>query len=114
MQKKIKEIETANSSDEEKTKAALQFVQDDIRYMGIEIGENSHKPADPSKVFAQRFGDCKEKSYLLCVMLRAMNIDASPVLINTVSKKSISELLPAPTDFDHLTVRVKLDNLSSV
>ncbi len=111
LQKKIKEIETANSSDEEKTKATLQFVQDDIRYMGIEIGENSHKPADPSKVFAQRFGDCKEKSYLLCVMLRAMNIDASPVLINTVSKKSITELLPAPTDFDHLTVRVKLGSV---
>ena len=110
LQKKIKEIETANSNDQQKTKAALQFVQDDIRYMGIEIGVNSHKSADPSKVFAQRFVDCKEKSYLLCIMLRAMNIEASPVLINTISKKNTSELLPAPTDFDHLTVRVKLDS----
>ncbi len=109
LQKKIKEIESANAGDAERITGALRFVQDDIRYMGIEMGENSHKPADPSKVFAQRFGDCKEKSYLLCCMLNAMNIEASPILINTVSKKSINELLPAATDFDHVTVRVKLD-----
>jgi len=110
LQKKISEIENTYSGDAERTKAALQFVQDDIRYMGIEMGENSHKPADPSKIFAQRFGDCKEKSYLLCCMLNAMHIDASPVLINTVNKKNINVLLPAPTNFDHVTVRVKLDN----
>ena len=109
LQKKIKEIETSYATAEERTKASLQFVQDEIRYMGIEMGENSHKPADPSKVFAQRFGDCKEKSYLLCCMLNAMHIEASPVLINTVVKKSLNALLPAPTNFDHVTVRVKLD-----
>jgi hypothetical protein len=110
LQKKIGEIEKAYTNDADRTKAALQFVQDDIRYMGIEMGENSHKPADPSKIFAQRFGDCKEKSYLLCCMLNALHIDASPVLINTVSKKNINAMLPAPTNFDHVTVRIKLDN----
>jgi hypothetical protein len=110
LQKKIAAIKAANSSDSDKVKAALRFVQDDIRYMGFEMGENSHRPAPPSKVFAQRFGDCKEKSYLFCCMLNAMNIESCPVLINTAAKKSIGALLPAPTDFDHATVRVKLDN----
>jgi transglutaminase-like putative cysteine protease len=107
---KIKSIEAADTSDDERTKDALQFVQDDIRYMGIEMGEHSHKPADPSKVFAQRFGDCKEKSYLLCCMLNAMKIEANIVLINTDKKKNIVTLLPSPTDFDHATVRIKLDS----
>ena len=111
LQKKIKEIQSTYITEEERTQASLRFVQDDIRYMGIEMGENSHKPADPSKVFNQRFGDCKEKSYLLCCMLRAMNIDISPVLINTVTKKNTNTLLPSPTDFDHVTVRVKLNNI---
>jgi hypothetical protein len=108
---KINEIKRVHISNGERLKAALKFVQDDIRYMGIEMGENSHKPAAPSKVFAQRYGDCKEKSYLLCCMLNAMSIEASPVLINTDSKRSINVLLPAPTDFNHVTVRVKLDNV---
>ncbi|MEO7524575.1 MAG: DUF3857 domain-containing transglutaminase family protein [Ferruginibacter sp.] len=111
VQQKIAEIKEQCKSDEERTQAALMFVQDDIRYMGIEMGQNSHKPADPSKIFSQRFGDCKEKSYLLCCMLRAMNIEASPVLINTTVKKSILEWLPAPTDFDHVTVRAKLNDV---
>jgi hypothetical protein len=108
--KKIKEITSKYNTDEERVGAALRFVQDEIRYMGIESGINSHKPADPSKVFAQRFGDCKEKTYLLCQMFREMNIDASPVLINSYMKKGINNYLPAPTTFDHVTIRVKLKN----
>jgi transglutaminase-like putative cysteine protease len=110
LQKKIKEIEAGYTSQEDRLKAALRFVQDDIRYMGIEMGESSHRPADPSKVYEQRFGDCKEKSFLLCCMLRVMNVEASPVLINTYVKNNLHTLLPAPTAFNHVTVRVKLNN----
>jgi len=108
IQKKVAEIQETATTDEKRVLAALRFVQDDIRYMGIEMGEHSHKPADPSKVFAQRFGDCKEKSYLLCCMLNAMHITAEPVLINTDDKHSLNNWLPAPTSFDHATVRVTL------
>ena len=108
---KIKEIETTYSSDEERTKAVLRFVQDDIRYMGIEMGKSSHLPTNPSKVFDQRFGDCKEKSYLLCTMLNQMSIDAKPVLINTIDKKNISSFLPSYYDFNHATVKVRLGNV---
>ncbi|HXL56021.1 MAG TPA: DUF3857 domain-containing transglutaminase family protein, partial [Chitinophagaceae bacterium] len=110
LQKTIKEFQDNYSTSEDRMQAALRFVQDDIRYMGIEMGVHSHKPANPNKIFAQRFGDCKEKSYLLCCMLNAMGIEANPVLINTTYKKAINDWLPAPTDFDHTTVRVKLND----
>lgn len=110
LQKMIRGIQNNYSTPESRVQAVLRFVQDDIRYMGIEMGVHSHKPANPNKVFAQRFGDCKEKSYLLCCMLNAMGIEANPVLINTVDKKALSNRLPAPTDFDHTTVRVKLND----
>jgi len=107
---KIAEIIAQNATEEQRTLAALRFVQDDIRYMGIEMGESSHKPGDPNKIFSQRFGDCKDKSYLLCTMLRSMNIQAFPVLINTSCKKTINEWLPSSTAFDHATVQVQLNN----
>lgn len=110
LKEKINTINTENKTPEAKTAATLRFVQDDIRYMGIETGIHSHKPAEAGKIFNQRFGDCKEKSYLLCVMLREMGIDADPVLVNTEYKKAIKEWLPAPTDFDHCTVRVVINN----
>lgn len=109
LKKKIEAIKiAAGDNDEKKVLAALRFVQDEVRYMGIEMGINSHKPNDPDKIFHQRFGDCKDKSFLLCTMLRAMQIDASPVLISTEDKQELKTMLPAPGVFDHCTVRVKL------
>jgi hypothetical protein len=109
LQQKIKEIKDSNATPEQQVGAALRFVQDDVRYMGIEVGENSHRPANPDKIFAQRFGDCKDKAYLLCTMLKALSIEASPVLINTRYKQSIKEWLPAANTFNHVTVQVKLN-----
>ena len=110
LQSKISEIAAQNTTAEQRVLAALRFVQDDIRYLGIEMGESSHKPGNPNKIFSQRFGDCKDKSYLLCTMLRSMDIQAFPVLINTSSKKTINEWLPTTTAFDHATVQVQLNN----
>jgi hypothetical protein len=109
LKNKINQLDLDNPTAEKRVLAVLHFVQDDIRYMGIEMGAHSHKPSGPNKVFAQRFGDCKEKSYLLCVMLRAMGIEAAPVLINSDYKKTVFTWLPCSTDFDHCTVRVKLN-----
>jgi transglutaminase-like putative cysteine protease len=111
LQQKINEIQAANATTQGRVRAALRFVQDDIRYMGIEMGVHSHKPCDPNKILKQRFGDCKEKSYLLCTMLQAMGIEASPVLINTTDKKALNEELPSPGDFDHVTVRTRLNDV---
>ncbi|HVX50006.1 MAG TPA: DUF3857 domain-containing protein, partial [Chitinophagaceae bacterium] len=111
LSKKIQDIQLAYSSNEDRICAALRFVQDDIRYMGIEMGVHSHKPGDPNKIFQQRFGDCKEKSYLLCTMLRTMGIEADPVLINTGEKKSLKYKLPSPFNFDHVTVRAKVNGV---
>lgn len=74
--------------------------------MGIEMGQNSHRPNSPDKIFSQRFGDCKDKFYLLCCMLKAMCIEAGPVIINSTYKKAIMQWLPGPEAFDHVTVRV--------
>ncbi len=89
--------------------AAARFVQNQIRYMGIEIGVYSHLPNTPNRVFAQRFGDCKDKSQLLCRMLREMGIEANPALINTSEKDELPNTLPNPHSFNHCTVQVKVD-----
>ena len=84
-------MNTGNKTDEQKVLSALHFVQDEVRYMGIEMGVNSHKPHAPDAVFAQRFGDCKDKTYLFCTLLQGMNIPAYPVLVNTGFKQRLFE-----------------------
>lgn len=109
LQKKINSITARCKTDEDKTVAALRFVEDEVRYMGIEMGEYGHRPNNPNKVFSQRFGDCKDKSYLLVTMLNAMGIEANPVLINTTETISLKSMLPSPYAFDHCTVQARLN-----
>ena len=110
LQKKIAGIHKQYATEEEQILEAIRFVQDDIRYMGVEMGENSHKPGNPNKTFRQRFGDCKDKSYLLCTILNKLGIQASPVLISTSDKKTLTKRLPSPLVFDHVTVQTWFNN----
>ncbi|MFL6335431.1 MAG: DUF3857 domain-containing transglutaminase family protein [Pyrinomonadaceae bacterium] len=94
---------------EERLLAARRFVQDDVRYLGIELGTYSHTPTRPSKVFERRFGDCKDKTLLLMTMLNELGIDARPALINTDERRGLDEWQPMPYAFDHVIVRARLD-----
>ncbi|HEY8026356.1 MAG TPA: DUF3857 domain-containing protein [Burkholderiaceae bacterium] len=84
---------------------ALAFVQNDIRYLSVSLGENSHRPYPPDQVLARRYGDCKDKSLLLVTMLRQLGIEASPVLLSTYYRKGLDQVLPTPALFDHAIVR---------
>lgn len=88
---------------------ALQFVQDNVRYLSISIGENSHRPYPPDEVMRRRYGDCKDKTLLLVTMLRRLGIQAEPVLASVQSRKGLTELLPGAWMFDHAIVRATVD-----
>lgn len=110
LQDKVNEIAKANTSNEDKALAVLAFVQNDIRYLGIEMGENSCKPTEPSLVFEHRFGDCKDKTTLCVTMLRALGIEAYPALVDTGYRQYIDHLLPSPLAFDHAIAQLIVDN----
>jgi len=97
---------------EQQILAVLRFVQDDVRYFGIEIGASAEKPADPSVVFARRFGDCKDKSLLFVTILRALGIDAHPVLVNATLGRAIEDWRPSASAFDHCIALVQYDGQS--
>lgn len=107
LQKKIEELRGSGKDMEQQALAAVRFVQDEVRYYGIEMGAHSHKPHHPNQIFAQRYGDCKDKTYLLCILLRGLGMEADPVLVNTSYKKTIRDWLPSAHAFDHVTVRAK-------
>jgi hypothetical protein len=89
--------------------AATRFVQDEVRYLGIEMGPSSHQPHPPDQVLRQRFGDCKDKSLLLVALLRALGADAAPALVDTVRRRGLDEVHPSPFAFDHAIVHAVVD-----
>jgi hypothetical protein len=104
-----RESSAVGSTRELSARLALQFVQDDLRYTGLEMGPDSYKPAPPAETFERRFGDCKGKVLLLCAILRAMNLEASPALVNSYLREAIGRRLPSPFAFDHVIVKLNLN-----
>lgn len=64
-------------SSREKAKAIYRWVQNNIKYVAIEDGENGFVPREADLVLSRRYGDCKDKSSLLTALLRAVGESAS-------------------------------------
>ncbi len=108
-QELIGAIDRPQSSQQDKLLQALDFVQEQIRYLGLEMGENSHKPSLPAEVLERRYGDCKDKTRLLVSLLRGLGIEAYPALVNTHSGVYLKDALPTQLAFDHVIVLARLD-----
>ena len=103
----LKELSDLNRTYSEKNEqlieACVSFVRDNIRYQGVEIGRLGLVPEKLSEIWNRRFGDCKEKTSLLCWMLRECGFDVYPALVSTALQGYVAEQLPAPI-FDHVVV----------
>ena len=105
---KISKWRTISKGDKEMfANLATRFVQDEIRYLGMEIGMYSHKPHLPSEVFKQAYGDCKDKALLLTTILRQEGIPAYVALVSTTRRSQLQLATPSIEDFDHAIVAVE-------
>lgn len=109
LENRISKIARNSTSDTEKVEQVLRILQDEVRYMGIELGTNSHKPTSPNKVYQRRYGDCKDKTLLMVTMLNKLGIKSEPALVNTRLKSGIKKYHPTPGAFNHVLVRTTVN-----
>jgi hypothetical protein len=93
----------------QKMQAVAGFVQQDIRYVAIELGVGGYQPHAASEVFAHRYGDCKDKATLVRSMLREIGIDSYHVVIYT-ERGAVTPQTPAHHGFNHAILAIKLPN----
>lgn len=101
------DIQSKFNTKQEQVSAALRFVQDEIRYLGIELAQNSHVPTPAPETLNNRYGDCKDKTVLFLTLLKKLGVEAYPALVNTDQK--LENILPNIRAFDHVITYVKLD-----
>ena len=89
----------------ERLRLALRTVQDDVRYFGVEIGDNTHRPVAPGVTWDRRYGDCKDKAYLLVTLLDRLGIQAQPALVSVDRGRALADYVPTAAAFDHVIVR---------
>ena len=89
--------------------AALHFVQQQIRYLGMEDGIGSHRPRRAADTLYRRYGDCKDKTVLLMALLKAMGFAPTAALVSLEQGAALPNQQPSPYLFDHVIVTLLLD-----
>lgn len=93
----------------ERANQAITLVQDEIRYLFVTGALGGRVPARPGSVLRRRYGDCKDKSFLLVHLLRHLGLKAWPVLVHTQLCHGVEQLLPSPGAFNHVIVKYELE-----
>jgi hypothetical protein len=91
----------------QQTEKVIQLVQDQYRYLALDGELDGQPPTAPEEVARRRYGDSKDLSVLLMVLLKQLGLEARLVLVNTKLGKSLAGLLPMPSLFDHMVVEYK-------
>jgi tetratricopeptide (TPR) repeat protein len=101
---KAQELIQGQSTEPEKIQALYDYVSKSIRYVSLSFGLGRYQPHAASEVFANQYGDCKDKVTLLAAMLRAAEISSDAVLIPFA--RELDPAVPSPSQFDHVITAV--------
>jgi hypothetical protein len=103
---KVRQLTAGKPDFDAKLQALTNFVQNDVRYVAIEIGVGGFQPHSASDTFRARYGDCKDKATLLSSMLHEAGISSQYILIHT-ERGIVDPALPSSL-FNHAIVAVEL------
>lgn len=103
---KTQELVKGLSSDTARIEALYEYVAKNFRYVSLSLGQGRYQPHAAADVYANQYGDCKDKHTLLSAMLIAAGLRASPALMN--SSRKIDADVPSPGQFDHVITAVPL------
>jgi len=107
IKQKVAQLTTANQTQEEKMHALANFIQRDIRYVGIWLGIGGWQPHSATDVFSHSFGDCKDKATLLSSMLHEIGVESYYVLINT-ERGVVTSDMPPQKHFNHTILAIQI------
>jgi len=85
------------------------WIIENIRYVGVHLGDSDFIPHRASQTLKNKYGDCKDKSTLLISMLRLAGFKAYHVLLSTQATSQADEGLPSLSAFDHMITLVLLN-----
>ena len=81
-----------------------------IRYTGLEFGIGGYQPRSCAEIWDKQYGDCKDKSNLLRVMLARKGIESHLALLNTEGRGQLDRQAPYHGQFNHVILAVKIDD----
>src|SRR5262249_29187505 len=91
----VREVTNGLTSPEEKARALTHWMRRNIRYIAAGV-KHDYTPHPPALILANRYGDCKDTSQLLAVMLREAGIQVELATLGARDDGQVIEAVPSP------------------
>lgn len=86
--------------------ALIRTLQDEFRYLSVDLEQGGWIPARPQETGERRYGDCKDLAWLSACILRSWGVPARPILVGSGLREQIRSLLPSALVFNHAILEV--------
>ncbi|GEM_PF-1622574 len=84
----------------------IRHIQDEFRYLSVDLDTGGWIPAAPAAVARQRRGDCKDLVWLAHAVLKRWGVKSRPILVGAGARERVGSLLPMTLLFNHAVVEV--------
>jgi hypothetical protein len=104
----VAKITASSTTSLAKMQAVAQYIQQNLRYVAIELGIGGFQPHSATETFAHRYGDCKDKATITISMLREIGVESYYVIVNSRRGAVTKDTPPHIGAFDHAIVAIRL------
>ncbi|WP_437921885.1 hypothetical protein [Sphingobacterium sp. LRF_L2] len=105
----VSKLDALGSDMEAKIQYAIEFVQNNVRYIYNEEEMHGHKPQDPWLTYDFKQGDCKAKTVLLKSVLDYLGLTSDIILVNYNADFYLKHYLPSLFNFNHVILKVHFE-----
>jgi hypothetical protein len=106
----IRKMTDTIKADKDKARFLYRYLQQNTRYVSVQLGIGGLKPVAPTFVDQKKYGDCKALSNYMRALLKAVNIPSYYAIINAgVNKEPANALFPYDL-FNHVILCVPFKN----
>jgi transglutaminase-like putative cysteine protease len=108
---KIKAMVAGAKTDWDKINILYHYLEQNTRYVSIQLGIGGYKPFPASFVDQKKYGDCKALSNYMHAMLNVLGINSYPALVygGTDNESGLDPSFPED-DFNHVILCIPLKN----
>jgi len=106
----IKKMTDTIKTDRAKAAFLYKYMQQSMRYVGIQLGIGGFKPFPATFVDEKKYGDCKALSNYMRALLKAVNIPSHYALVRAGENGEPADFSFPHNDFNHIILCIPFKN----
>lgn len=108
LRKEIDHLIAGVSSKNKIVEILYRYLQQEMRYVSVQLGIGGWKPFDVTRVYRTKYGDCKALTNFMQAILEYAGIEANPVLLRSgINEPEVIRDFPS-NQFNHVVLLVDL------